>query len=366
MGRHRAKHGKSVPTRRPMPRWVWIAGVSAVCAFVILLALGRFAAAGGFQGRQGPAESARAQPVVTAVSTAPVDPGPTPVEVPTLTGLKLDEAKLVLTAAGLTPTVRRDPAGRSKEPTVTSQDPPPGTLARPGAVITIVVPAARDKDADDEDVVDRGEFVVCIDPGHQSHSDSKTEPIGPGSAVVKSRITGGTTGVVTGVPEYETVLQIATNLKRRLEAAGVTVVMTRSTNDGNLSNAERAQIANAAHADLFVRVHADSSTDEKLCGVSTLYPSVNDWTKKTAEESKRAASVIQPAVVKSTRAVNIGMAERGDLAGFNWSTVPCVLVSVGFPSNRVEDRLLVSPNYQDQVAQGLAAGTLEFLSGERR
>jgi N-acetylmuramoyl-L-alanine amidase len=141
--------------------------------------------------------------------------------------------------------------------------------------------------------------------------------------------------------------------------------MTRTTNDVNLSNTERAQIANAARADLFVRLHADSSTDESLSGVSTLYPSSNAWTKPIAETSVRAAHTIQTSLVKKTHAVDVGTAERGDLAGFNWSSVPAVLVGVGFPSNRVEDRLLVSPNYQDKVAEGLADGILTYLEDQR-
>jgi len=348
-----------------LPRWTWIALAGVVGVSLVIVALGRFVSSGAFDVQRGPAQSAVAQPAAAKLDTIAVDASSTPIEVPVLVGLKLDEAKLVLDAAGLVGVIRRDPAAHSSEPTVTSQDPAAGALARAGATVTIVLPSGSgDKDSGEASGVRRAKFVVCIDPGHQSHSDSKTEPIGPGSTVVKSRITGGTTGIVTGAPEYETVLQIATNLKGRLEASGITVVMTRSTNDENHSNAERAQMASAAKADLFVRLHADSNTDEKLCGVSAIYPANIPWTKNIAESSKKAAQIIESAVVKSTRAVDMGVAERGDLAGFNWSTVPSVSVSVGFPSNRVEDRLLVSPKYQDQIAEGLANGTLEYLDGQ--
>jgi N-acetylmuramoyl-L-alanine amidase len=282
-----------------------------------------------------------------------------------LVGLKVDEATMVLKAAGLTQVIRREAPGRSAEPTVSSQDPAPGTLAKAGAVVTLVLPAASSaKTTAAQAKVKRAAYIVCIDPGHQSHTDSKTEPVGPGSAIRKPRITGGTTGTLTDAPEYETVLQIATNLKRRLEAAGVTVVMTRTTNDVNLSNAERAQIASAAGANLFVRLHADSSTDPNLSGVSTLCPASVGWTVPIAGPSRRAAGILQTALVKKTRAVDRGTAERSDLAGFNFSTVPAVLVALGYPSNRVEDRLLVSPNYQDQVAEGLTDGILTYLRGQ--
>ena len=41
-----------------------------------------------------------------------------------------------------------------------------------------------------------------------------------------------------------------------------------------------------------------------------------------------------------------------------------MLVAVGYPSNRVEDRLLVSPNYQDLLGQGLADGILAYLKSQ--
>jgi N-acetylmuramoyl-L-alanine amidase len=345
----------------------WLLVSTVVGVAVLLMAGGVYAAQGGFA-RSAPATvGGGAQRVSSRLTTSAVESTATPVEVPTLVGLQIDEATLVLKAAGLASLVRREGQVRSAEPTITSQEPAPGALARAGTVVSVVLPAAASatkpaKKA--KTTVKSGTYVVCIDPGHQSHTDSKTEAMGPGSPVRKPRITGGTTGVITAAPEYETVLQIATNLKRRLEAAGVTVVMTRTTNDVNLSNAERAQMASAAGADLFVRLHADSSTDGSLSGVSTLCPSSSAWTLPIAERSRRAASMVQSGVVKETRAVDRGIAERADLAGFNFSAVPAVLVAVGYPSNRVEDRLLVSPNYQDRVAQGLTDGILSYLKGQ--
>ena len=50
--------------------------------------------------------------------------------------------------------------------------------------------------------------------------------------------------------------------------------------------------------------------------------------------------------------------ERADLAGFNYSKVPAVLVECGFLSNAAEDHLIETPAYQDKLAAGLAAGVL--------
>jgi N-acetylmuramoyl-L-alanine amidase len=153
------------------------------------------------------------------------------------------------------------------------------------------------------------------------------------------------------------------NLKDRLEDAGLTVVMTRDSNDVNISNSERAIIANEVAADLFVRIHADGSPNPEVAGITTLYPGANTWTKGIAEESKRAADLVHAAVVGSTGAVSLGTVQRTDLTGFNWSEVPTVLVECGFMSNPVEDRLLASPHYQTKLATGMAVGILEYLGG---
>ena len=364
MARHSAKHSQPSTPGSSFFTTKRLLLVVGVCGAVLLLAAGGHALQGALSRWQTPPAIVATEPVTTILTTPTVDSSATPVEVPVIVGLKVEDAKLVLKTAGLLAVIRRDGAGRSAEPTVSSQDPAAGVLAHAGDSVTVVAPAASGgKDTQASKKSSAG-FIVCIDPGHQSHSDSKPEPIGPGSAVRKARITGGTTGATTTAPEYETVLQIANNLKSRLEAAGVTVVMTRETNDVAISNAERAQIANAAKADLFVRLHADSSTDEALSGISTLYPDNIPWTKPIFENSKRAATAVQTSVVRSTHAVDRGTAVRSDLAGFNYSTVPVILVAVGFPSNAVEDRLLVSPNYQDQLAQGLSSGILSYLKGE--
>lgn len=281
----------------------------------------------------------------------------TTVEVPVFIGKTVAEATVIADVLGLKLEIRHDrsTAGDGSN-AITMQEPAAGDLVSAGSAVMIRVPAAVS--AEIEPVASA--IVVCIDPGHQSSSDLTHEPIGPGASETKERVRGGATGVGTRIPEYEVALQIAFNLKKRLEAEGVSVVMTRITNDVNVSNAERAQIANDAQADLFVRIHADGSTDSSVAGISTLYPASNNWTASIAADSKRAAGLIQDATVLSTGAGSRGTVARGDISGFNWSRVPAVLVECGFLSNPVEDKLLASPHYQDKLAQGITAGILAF------
>jgi N-acetylmuramoyl-L-alanine amidase len=208
-------------------------------------------------------------------------------------------------------------------------------------------------------------YVVVIDPGHQGKGNPAPEPIGPGAAQTKPKVSSGTAGVSTGIPESELVLAVSLKLRDILDAAGVQVVMTRTTQDVDLSNIQRAQIANQAGADLFVRVHADGSDDPATTGIHVLYPaSTEGWTDDIVTASKRAASVAQRELVAATGAKDRGIDARSDMTGFNWSDVPAIIPEIGFMTNPAEDRRLATSSYQDAIVAGLARAILVFLRGE--
>ena len=81
--------------------------------------------------------------------------------------------------------------------------------------------------------------TIVIDPGHQTKGDSSKEPIGPGATETKAN-----------------------------------VIMTRTTNNVNISNKERAMIANNAEADAFLRIHADSYSDSKVKRNINIMPNI--------------------------------------------------------------------------------------------
>ncbi len=205
--------------------------------------------------------------------------------------------------------------------------------------------------------------VVVLDPGHDLRANPRTEPIGPGSATRKILDGGGTRGVVTGVPEAELDLAVALRLRALLERAGVRVVMTRTRTAGtSMGNVARARIANEAHADLFLRIHADGSPDPRAAGTHTLYPALRaGWTDDVYARSRRAAAVVQRELVRALGFPDRGLQERGDYTGFNWSDVPVILVELGFMTNPAEDRALATARYRRRAALGLCRGTLRFL-----
>ena len=108
--------------------------------------------------------------------------------------------------------------------------------------------------------------VIVIDPGHQAQADSGLEPIGPGSSQMKAKVSSGTSSVLTGIPESQVVLTVGLKLRSALQALGVQVLMTRTTENVDISNTQRAKIGNAAGADLTVRLHCNGATDRSVHG----------------------------------------------------------------------------------------------------
>ena len=123
-----------------------------------------------------------------------------------------------------------------------------------------------------EKINDNNKYLIFIDPGHQAKGDPNPEPIGPGSPYQKARVSSGTEGIATKKPEYILNLEASIVLKHILEDKGYTVMMSRETHDVNISNSERAIMANEKNADLAIRIHADSLDNSSKTGASILIP----------------------------------------------------------------------------------------------
>lgn len=199
-------------------------------------------------------------------------------------------------------------------------------------------------------------IVICLDPGHQKKGDLKTEPVSPGSKIKKAKVTYGTSGVYTKTPEYAFNLKLSLKIEKLLKKDGFKVVMTRTTNNVDLSNAARAQIANKSKANLFVRIHADGSNNRNIHGISVLYPSQGAVSRNISDTSRLAASEVLNLVVKSTTAKSDGIVKRSDMTGFNWCKSPSILIESGFMSNIVEDKKLENDAYENKLAQGIVNG----------
>ncbi|GAB6151235.1 N-acetylmuramoyl-L-alanine amidase family protein [Clostridium novyi] len=219
----------------------------------------------------------------------------------------------------------------------------------------------EDKTLDKASKVKNSKNVIVLDPGHASRGDSNKEPVSPNSSVKKARQTSGADGVVTKTPEYKVNMDVAVKLKKYLEQKGFTVIMTKTDNNKTMSNIERAKVGNNVNAALVIRIHADSSESKSTNGASMLIPSNGGSTKAIYNQSRVYGEKLISTLTREVGMKNRGVIERKDLTGFNWSTVPVVLVEMGFLSNPEEDKKLSTDSYKDKIAKSLANGVSEIF-----
>lgn len=302
----------------------------------------------------------------TVVALA-ISAGSSGVTVPSVLGKDAVQATTELNQLGLQVRLIRvtssEPSG-----TVLNQSPGAGATATPDSKVDLTVAVNYDRSEPTGTPLPSlgttsrsSGAVVVIDPGHQARGNRDQEPVGPGSSETKDKVASGATGAVTGKPEYVVTLQISMKLRSYLQSRGIKVVMTRLTHDVDVSNVERAQIANRAGAALFVRVHADSSRNASDSGIRTWYPPNKDWTTPIYAKSSLAATIVQERAAARSHLKNLGTQVHDNQTGFNWSKVPVILVECGFLSNAVEDRMLNNPASQEAIAKGIGEGIVEYL-----
>ena len=212
--------------------------------------------------------------------------------------------------------------------------------------------------------------IVGIDPGH--NGGNFTDP----DAIARQIWNGAeweacdTTGTTTdgGYTEAQFNFNVARYLRADLRRDGARVIMTRTSNTGvGPCVNRRAEIINAAHADVAVDIHADGAAASGR-GFTILEPVAdgpNDAVIAASQQfggDVRQAMLAETAMPESNYEGSGGIMPRDDLAGLNLTTVPKVLIECGNMRNAVDAGLLVTARFQQQVASALTAAIVRYLS----
>lgn len=199
-------------------------------------------------------------------------------------------------------------------------------------------------------------LIIGVNPGHQEKSNSQKLPLAPGSSKTGNANNSGTRGTKTKIPEYVGTLQISMLLKEELEKLGAQVVMTRTTNDVNINNIERAQMLNAAGVDIALQVHLNAS-DKKTQEGFSVYAKYSDY------ESQAIGQIILENACRVSGAKMLKVVASNNYMSLNWTETPTVLLECGYLTNPEEDVKLNSPVYQKLLAQGISEGLVEYFTG---
>jgi len=180
--------------------------------------------------------------------------------------------------------------------------------------------------------------VIVVDPGH---GGSDTGAIGPNN-----------------VAEKNVTLAIACDLRKLLSDEGATVIMTRSSDRdvayigaSDIDELQaRVDIANQAHANLFLSIHADAFTEYESGTTTYFYPGSND----------DLARLVQSNMVGQLKLDDRGF-QPNDYYVLKYTNMPSILTEAAFISNLNEEKLLINPSFERKVAVGIFNGIKKYF-----
>ena len=156
------------------------------------------------------------------------------------------------------------------------------------------------------------------------------------------------------INEKDITLDVSKRLKTLLQKQGYNVIMTRDT-DEYLSLQERCDITEAAHPDIFVSVHVNSSVKPEITGVETHY---------YHQESLALAQTVHAAIASNIKSNNRGLF-KSKFYVINHTTVPAILCEIGFISNDSERSQLNGDKRKQDTAKAIMEGVNNYFKQQQ-
>lgn len=181
--------------------------------------------------------------------------------------------------------------------------------------------------------------VIVIDPGHGGRDNGASSP--------------------SGIREKDLNLIMGLKLEQALKQLGYNIVLTRST-DIYVDLYGRPALANEINADIFVSMHANSTTNPDVSGIEVLYCPATTGSKKSVDQYPLAKLVMEE-VLKSTSGKERRINKRPDLVVLNRTNMPAILIETGFMSNPEELKLITNEDYQNKFIQGIINGIEKYF-----
>jgi N-acetylmuramoyl-L-alanine amidase len=211
-------------------------------------------------------------------------------------------------------------------------------------------------------------------------ADNALASEGAGLVVLDAGHGGSDTGALSSLrreQEKAITLDLAKRVEKRLTGFKVKVRMTRST-DSYVSLSKRATLANSMKADVFVSIHLNRASSTTASGIETfIMPSAGcRSTSGTKADPKSylgnkhdAANMVLGYFIHKGLLTYAPGVDRGiKRARFNVLKnldCPAVLVECGFLSNKQDEKKLMESKHRDDVAMGISAGILTYMSRVR-
>ena len=181
---------------------------------------------------------------------------------------------------------------------------------------------------------------------------------------------GSDPGAVSGgVREKDLTLSVYNKVSSKLASLGYTVLTSRNV-DKDVDLVDRAEQANNANADMLLSIHFNAGGRGIARGIETYYyqatadrvPKINKENHNNPERlerSRKLANKVQQNLLYQTGANDRGV-KRASFTVLRETSIPSILVELGFIDNPEERNKIKTNEYQERLANGIVDGIVEY------